>query len=205
MQITFYAAPHSSAIPVASALAELEVPHRRIDLDLAKGEQRRPDFLALNPNGKVPTLVVDGTPMFEALAIMQWLGDRFGVARGRWPAADAPERLAALSWSTWTYVSYSSVVMRLYIASAASVPAELRSTAAEEHARGELRQLLDVLDGRLGSSPYLLGSDFTLVDLIVSLGVMWSQLVGVVTKEHSHVEAWVNRCRTRPSIQSEWP
>ena len=101
MTITLYAAPMSSATPVLTALTELEVPHEMVPMDLSAGDQRKPDFLALNPNGQVPTLVVDGTPMFEALAIMQWLGDRFGVERGLWPASDAPERLVALSWSTW--------------------------------------------------------------------------------------------------------
>src|SRR5690606_9857421 len=106
MSIVFYAAPMSSATPVAWALAELDVPHERVPVDLAAGDQRKPEFLRLNPNGKVPTLVVDGTPRFEALAIMTWLGDRYGTANGMWPPADSPERLPALSWSTWAYVSY---------------------------------------------------------------------------------------------------
>jgi len=138
MKLTFYAAPQSSSIPVASALAELEVPHERIDLDLSRGEQRRPEFLALNPNGKVPTLVVDGTPIFEALAIHHWLGDRFGVAKGLWPAADSPERQTALSWSTSAYVSYARCAMDLQRATAASSPAALRSPDARARACARL-------------------------------------------------------------------
>jgi glutathione S-transferase len=55
-----YAAPMSSATPVVHALAELQVPYELVPIDLSAGDQRRPEFLALNPNGKVPTLVVDG-------------------------------------------------------------------------------------------------------------------------------------------------
>ena len=66
--IVLYWHPMSSATPIACALAELAVPHQRVKVDITTGEQRRPDFLALNPNGKVPTLTVDGAPMFEALA-----------------------------------------------------------------------------------------------------------------------------------------
>ncbi|MFZ4380662.1 MAG: glutathione S-transferase family protein, partial [Sandarakinorhabdus sp.] len=51
--------------------------------------QHAPDYLALNPNGKVPTLTVDGAPMFEALAIQLWLGHTYGVERGLWPAGRA--------------------------------------------------------------------------------------------------------------------
>ena len=116
MAITFYSAPMSSASPVAAALAELNVPHETVTLDLKAGDQKKPAYLALNPNGKVPTLVADGTPMFEALAIMQWLGDRFGVAKGLWPAADSPARMQAMAWSTWAYVTYGTTLVMLQLA-----------------------------------------------------------------------------------------
>jgi len=85
MSLTLYAAPMSSATPVVCALAELDIPCEIVMLDLKAGDQKKPDYLALNPNGVVPTLVVDGTPLFEAIAIVQWLGDRYGVERGLWP------------------------------------------------------------------------------------------------------------------------
>src|SRR5690606_37340575 len=72
-KLTLYAAPMSSATPVLTAVAELGVDCEIVMLDLAAGEQKRPEYLKLNPNGWVPTLVVDGTPMFEAAAILQWL------------------------------------------------------------------------------------------------------------------------------------
>src|SRR3989338_2710606 len=114
--IVLYWHPMSSATPVACALAELGVPHERVKIDITTGEQRRPDFLALNPNGKVPTLTVDGAPMFEALAIEMWLGHRFGIERGLWPATGTPEALQALSWCTWAYVTYGALVGRLHVA-----------------------------------------------------------------------------------------
>src|SRR5215212_8353459 len=129
MTITFYEAPFSSATPVACALAELGVPHERIRFDLTSGIQKKPEFLALNPNGKVPTLVVDGTPMFETLAIVQWLGDRYGVAKGLWPAFDDPARLTALSWTAWCYVTCGAHVLRYNFAASERSPSELRHPA----------------------------------------------------------------------------
>ena len=70
--------------------AELGVPHQSVKLDLSQGDQRKPEFLALNPNGKVPTITVDGAPMFEALAIELWLGHTYGVKSGLWPAGGTP-------------------------------------------------------------------------------------------------------------------
>src|SRR5690606_33585546 len=179
MSIVFYAAPMSSATPVAWALAELDVPHERVPVDLAAGDQRKPEFLKLNPNGKVPTLVVDGTPLFEALAIMTWLGDRYGVERGVWPPADAPARLEALSWSTWGYVSYGSAVQRLTYATSERIDDDLRSEGQAKLARVDLDALLKVLDGRLAATRYLLGYSFTLTDLSVASVVWYGTLVGI--------------------------
>ena len=202
--ITLYAAPMSSSIPVVHAIKELELPHELVLLDLQAGDQRRPDFLALNPNAKVPTLVVDGTPMFETLAIIQWLGDRYGVARGLWPAADAPERLAAMSWSTWMYVSYSAVLQRLSFATSERVDASLHHEGQAQLARKELDKLLSILDAHLRTRDHLVGDRFTLADLIVANGVIYSTLVGVSTQGHDAVEAWLTTFRERPAFDEAW-
>jgi glutathione S-transferase len=204
MTLIFFAAPMSSATPVASALAELGVPHERINFDLSEGKHKQPEFLKLNPNGKVPTLVVDGTPMFEALAIMQWLGDRYGVERKLWPRFDAPERLVALSWSTWGYVTYGPALMRLNQACSPRVSPELHSAAQAEHAHKELDQLLGVLDARLADRQHLLGETYSLADLIVASCVMYGTMLGVPVDGHAHVKGWLDRFRQRPAIRSAW-
>jgi GST-like protein len=201
MSITFYAHPQSSSSPVACALFELGVPHERVDVDIRAGEQRKPWYLALNPNGKVPTLVVDGTPMFEALAIQQWLGDRYGVAKGIWPAADAPARLEALSWTTWGYVTYGAALQRLIYSTSEFLPKELHHPPLARAAQQELQQLLGVLDGRLSQRPYLLGEDFSLADLVLFSVIRFGESVGAKTAEHSSVRAWMDRCAGRPSLQ----
>ncbi len=204
MTITLYAAPMSSATPVVHAIAELEVPHELVLLRLQAGDQKKADFLTLNPNGKVPTLVVDGTPMFEALAIMQWLGDRYGVARGLWPAADAPERLEALSWSTWMYVSFSAVVQRLRLATSDHVDASLHHEGQAKLAHEQLLDLLAILDARLAKRSHVLGERFTLVDLIVGNGITYATYVGVSTKGHDNVERWLADLHQRPAFQKAW-
>jgi glutathione S-transferase len=204
MNIVFYSAPMSSATPVASALDELQVPHERVVFDLAAERHRTPEFLALNPNGKVPTLVVDGAPMFEALAIVQWLGDRFGVARGLWPAAASPARLRALSWSTWSYVTYGAALGRLNTAQSPRVPAALHNPALATHTQAELSGLLALLDGELARAPYLLGAEFSLLDLIVTSVVLYGTFCGASVDAHPHVAAWSTRCAQRPSIARAW-
>jgi len=204
MEIVFYAAPMSSAVPVAIALAELEVPHRQITFDLAAGQQKRPEFLKLNPNGKVPTLVVDGAPMFESLAILHWLGETFGVERGMWSKAGSAERLAALSWTTWAYVTYGAAVHRLFLVTHEGAPASLRSPAMADHTQSELAHLLGLLEARLATGSFLLGRELSLADLIVSSMVRWSQMVGVPTQAYAHVTRWLEQCGARPSVRANW-
>ena len=86
MSLTFYYTPMSSATRVHWALEELGVPYEKVKMDLAAGDQRKPEYLALNPNGKVPLLVGDGTPIFESLAILLHLGETYGVEKGLFPA-----------------------------------------------------------------------------------------------------------------------
>ena len=203
-KLVLYAAPLSSAIPVMHTLDELDVPHERVMLDLAEGRQREPEFLALNPNGKVPTLVVDGTPMFEALAIVHWLAERHGVERGVWPKADDPARLAALSWTTWAYASFSPLFKSLHWASSEQVDAALHHAPLADFARSELQDLLALLDARLAERPFMLGDDYSLVDVVVGDTVVYATFTGVALDRHGHVAAWVERLQTRPSFRTAW-
>ncbi len=204
MTLTLYAAPFSSATPVVHAFDELDVPHERVMLDLAKGEQRAPDFLALNPNGKVPTVVVDGTPMFEGLAILQWLGDRFGVARGLWPAADDPARLTALSWTTWSYVTFGALLSCSQWASSDRMDPALHHAPLADHARAQLQELLGLLDARLADRAFVLGDDYTLVDLVLGDVIAYATFTGLAIDAHPRVAAWHARVRERPSYQTAW-
>ena len=199
MSIVLYWHPMSSATPIACALAELGVPHERVKIDILAGEQRRADYLALNPNGKVPTLTVDGAPMFEALAIHLWLGHRFGVERGLWPAAGTPEALQALSWCAWAYVTYGAVLVRLQVATKGEEA--LRSTPHAEAALRGLNDLLAVLDALLAAQPWMLGADYSLVDLVVGSVMGYSVYLGAPVQAHPHVKAWLARVQARPAMQ----
>jgi GST-like protein len=199
--IVLYWHPMSSATPIAAALAELGVPHERVKVDIKAGEQRRPGYLALNPNGKVPTLTVDGVPMFEALAIQLWLGEQYGVAKGLWPAAGTPERLQAMSWCTWAYVTYGAVLVRLQLATMGEE--RLRSAAHADAARDGLDQLLGLLDARLATQPWMLGAEYSMADLLVGSVMGYSIYIGAPVAKHPHVQAWLAKVQARPAMQVE--
>ncbi len=201
MSIVFYNAPMSSASPVLSALAELQVPHDKVTFDLKSGDQRKPAYLELNPNGKVPLLVVDGTPMFEALAIMLWLGERYGVEKKLWPAPSDAARLEAFSWCTWAYVTYGTAVVRLQFATSPKVSSELHNAAQAALAKSDLAALLGILEARLAQRAHMLGEAFSLVDLVVASVVGYSLFIGATLEAHPRVKAWLEGFQARPSYQ----
>lgn len=204
-KIVLYWHPMSSATPIACALAELGVPHERVKIDIHAGEQRRPDYLALNPNGKVPTLTVDGAPMFEALAIHLWLAERFGVARGLWPQTGTPEHLQAMSWCTWAYVTYGTLIVRLQLSAQVATQADeaLRSEAHANAAKDGLRAVLALLEARLAAQPWMLGADYSLADLVVGSVLGYSVYIGAPVGEFPKVQAWLQKVQARPAMQVE--
>lgn len=201
MSIVFHWYPQSSASPIACALAELQVPHERVKVDIQAGEQRRPEFLALNPNGKVPTLTVDGAPLFEALAIHLWLGEQWGVERGLWPAAGTSQRLAAMSWCTWAYVTYGAVVSRLYVV--AHGDEQSRDARLAERAIADLDSLLGLLDAHLTRQPWMVGDQYSLADLVVASVVGYTAFLGAPVAAHPKVQAWLSTIKARPAMQGE--
>ncbi|WP_313244183.1 glutathione S-transferase family protein [Stenotrophomonas rhizophila] len=200
MSLVFYWHPMSSATPVACALAELAVPHERVRIDIRTGEQRTPAYLAINPNGKVPCLVVDGTPLFEGLAILQWLGAQHGVAQGVWPQDGTPERLQALSWTTWAYVTYAALLNRLWLATRDEA---LRSHEHAAAALAGVNELLDLLETRLADRPWMLGEAYSLVDLVVGSVVGYGVYFGADVEAHPQVKEWLGRLQARPAMQGE--
>jgi len=201
MSITFYYAPQSNATRVHVSLEELGVPYEKVKLDIRAGEQRKPELLALNPNGKVPTLVIDGTPMFESVAIQIALGERFGVEKGLWPALGSPEHLKALTWLIWGQVSLGAAVIQYMQNTASFYPKELHHAGQAEAAQKEVTKLLAILDAHLGANAFLAGDRFTLADVDVASVLGWAlQMIQVDLAVYPKLGAWLASAGQRPSM-----
>ena len=200
MSLTFYYAPHSSATRVHWALEELGIPYDKVKIDLQAGEQRRPEFIAINPNGKVPALVVDGTPMFESLAILLYLGERYGVDKGLWPRSGTPEHAEALTWTVWGTVTAAGTLWRIFYNTSEWCPAESHNAVQAELARKEFAEELTILNARLEGSDYLLGDHFSLVDLSNASMLGWAAvMLQLDFSVYPNVAAWLGRCTARPA------
>ena len=94
---TLYYSPGTASMVVHLALLEIGAPHRLELVDLKAKAQRDPEYLKLNPLGRVPTLIVDGRPVFESAALLMLLAERHPEAKLA-PAAGTPERAAWYQW-----------------------------------------------------------------------------------------------------------
>jgi glutathione S-transferase len=198
MSITFYYTPMSSATRVHWALEELGAPYEKIKVNLQEGEQRRPEYLKLNPNGKVPLLVVDGQPIFESLAQLLYLGETFGVEKGLFPKPGL-ERANAFQWMAWISVSVHDSVVRI-IKNGERAPEEERNAKAREAAIRELGAHLAILDKHLEGKAHILGEAFSLVDCATASFIPFLARIGVDTAPYANVLRWSGSCMTRPAL-----
>lgn len=198
MSLVFYYAPLSTSVTAHWALEELGVPYEKVKLDLQKGDTRKPEFLALNPNGQVPTLVHEGTVIFESAAIIAHLGETFGVEKGLFPAP-GPRRGEAFKWLVWTNVSLGSALLRFQHNTSERIPKEQHNAKAAEVARADIEKLLGILDGALQGKTFLVGDSFSLVDVHASAFVGYLGTCGFDLTKWSALGAWFGTCTSRPA------
>jgi glutathione S-transferase len=200
--VTIYYAPMTRASRVLWALEELGVPYEKVKLDLAKGEHKKPEYLALNPNGTVPTLVVDGVSVMESSAQIMFLAETFGVTKKLWPAEGTTARAEALGWMVWMTETLGGALMRYAMNTSERVPAEERNALVAKKAHAELLNAVGMLEKRLAKNDWLLGNDFTLLDTGCGGLVFATRFLGVDLSAYPKALAWMQRATSRPAYQT---
>jgi len=197
MSLIFYYTPMSTASITQLIVEELDLPCEKIKLDIQKGDTKTPEFLKVNPNGKVPTIVHDGTAIWESSAITMYLGEVFGVDKKLYPAA-GPKRGEAMKWIAWGNVTLGEAVGRLGRNTRDWVPADQQNAKAADAAKNDVHHNLRILDEALGAKQFLLG-DYTLADTHVHSLVDWIGYMKIDMGPYANVSAWSKRCRARPA------
>lgn len=194
MSLKFYHWPMSRAAMVHWMLEELGVPYEVILLDLRKQEHKTPEFLAINPMGKVPAVEHDGAVITESAAICCYLADLFPQAGLAVPPGD-PQRGPYLRW--------------LFFAAGCLEPAFVDRLLQRPEGPygalgyGSLDAVLGAITRQLRDSggPNLLGDRFTAADLLVSAQLRWARTMSILP-EVPEIEAWLTRVEQRPALQS---
>jgi glutathione S-transferase len=170
-------------------LEELGQPYRLTVLDKAKGENREPPFLAINPMGKVPTLVHDGQVITESGAICCYLADAFPAAGLSVPIGDR-RRGAYLKWLFFMHSCLEPALMDRML-SRPAVPRQMSGY-------GDFETLLAVLAAGLRPGPFLMGEQFTAADVVIGSSLGWGRMIGAIPDEPA-ILAYLARLEERPA------
>jgi glutathione S-transferase len=210
MSLTFYYAPMSTSNITEAVLAELGTPCECVKLDISAGDTRKPNFLKINPNGRVPVIVHEGTPIWESSAITMYLGEVFGVESKLYPKP-GPKRGEAMKWIAWSNVTLAEAASRLSALLPTSsegavqsnsldwVSLDQRSASGVEKAKADLAICLRILDGGLEGKSFLLG-DYSLADTHLQGLVGWIGTMEVDLMPFSNVTRWLKHCSERPAL-----
>jgi len=162
--ITLYGSMMSRAHRVVWMLKELDLPFEHVPTNFLDGSTRQPEFLAINPNGRVPALDDDGLLLCESLAINLYLAKKYPSALS---PLDQLEDAMATQWSFWVATEVEKPL--LFASANLALFAESSRNAEEaQMAIAKLDRPLKVLDAHLSSRPHLLGERFTVADLNVA-------------------------------------
>ncbi|HEX4492151.1 MAG TPA: glutathione S-transferase family protein [Acidimicrobiia bacterium] len=200
MTLTFYTSPMSTATITDVCMAELDIPHERVVVDIKGGGSKKPEFLAINPNGKVPAIVHDGVAIWESAAITIYLGETFGTAKKLWPEP-GPKRGEAMKWVVWSNVTLGDAVYRIGRNTGTWVPADQQNAKVAEVAAKEVHELLGMLDTSLATKQFICGSDFTLADAHINSFLDWLRYQKMDFSAFKNLNAWGERCAARPGYK----
>lgn len=194
--IDLYTAATPNGHKVSIALEELGLPYRLQVLDLLAGEQKRPAFLALNPNGRIPVIVdrAEGDfTVFESGAILVYLAEK----TGRLMPADPKGRSLVMQWLMFQMggvgpmMGQANVFFRY-------LPEKI--PVAIERYKGETRRLFAVLDRRLAEHEFLAG-EYSIADIAHWAWVRTHRWSGVAIDGLPHLRRWRDQLRARPGVQ----
>lgn len=197
MDVLYYA-PGAASLLVHWLLIEVDAPYELRLVDTAARQQKTPGYLALNPNGVVPTLVVDGKPQYEAAALAMLLADRHPRA-GLAPAFDAPQRADYVQWM----FNLANMVQPLFRQwwYPGEPAGEANADALRAHCAPRIEAQWQRIDDHLAAhGPYLLGKDISAADFYLTMLMRWSRNMPRPATDWPHLAALAKSMKARPSF-----
>src|ERR1700719_462120 len=175
---------------------ELGIDYEHLPIEIGDAGARSPEFLAINPNGRLPVIVDDGFVLFESLAITLYLAKKHSIG-ALYPATLEGEA-KAWQWSSWAIAEVDRGV-NIWSLHAVRLPPAERDAALRDEALKVLAPPFKVLDAALAQNPYLLGPEFTVADLNVAAVI--SRAAAMDLSAWPDLEAWLTRCLERPAAR----
>jgi glutathione S-transferase len=174
-------------------VAELGLPHERVDAGLQYGVVNTPEYRRMNPTGLVPTIDDDGFTLWESHTIVRYLCAKHSAGR-LWPT-DLRARADAERWMDWAFAFQGA--MRNVFWGLIRTPPEKRDANAIEEGRKKTLALLPILEQALARHPYVAGPAFTMGDIPIGCEVQRYMRVPIERPAFPAVQAWFERLRER--------
>ncbi|MDG9667041.1 glutathione binding-like protein [Hahella sp. CR1] len=194
--IDLYTAATPNGHKISIALEEMALPYNVIAIDLSSGVQKQPEYLKLNPNGRIPTIVDrdnDDFVVFESGAILVYLGEK----SGKFYPTEAKKQSQVLQWLMFQMggigpmMGQANVFFRYF-------PEKLQP--AIDRYQNEVKRLFGVLDGHLADNQFLAG-DYSIADIANWAWVRTHNWSGVDIADFPHLTRWVQEIAARPAAQ----
>jgi glutathione S-transferase len=202
MTLKIYGTAASRAARPLWVAHELGLAHEHIPLPYLGGATRTPEFLKVNPNGRIPVVDDDGVLVWESMACTLYLAERFMRRDGLSLAAQThAERAEILRWSFWVVTEVEKEALA-FLMHRFLMPAERRKPQLAEDAVRHLSGPLRILDQHLQARPWLAGERFTVADICVASVVAWVAGADELMAECQQVRGWLQRCLARPAYQA---
>ena len=193
--LRIYGAAKSRAVRVLWMAGELGLTYDHKNWLPRSPETRTPEYRALNPNGRVPTIDDDGFVLSESMAINFYLAKKH---RSPLLPSDPKNEALVLQWSLWETDRLDRQIVT-YMRQITDLPEAERKPEVAAAALEEVTPALDVLESALTKSEWLAGPAFSVADMNVA-GALYRALF-MDLKKWPHVEAWLNRCWERPAAK----
>ena len=175
---------------------ELGLDYEHLPIEIGDAGARSPEFLALNPNGRLPFIDDDGFVLFESLAITLYLAKKH-AQRGLYPVT-LQDEAKAWQWSFWA-ISEVDRGVNIWSLHAVRLPPAERDAGKREEALKVLQKPFKVLDAAVSKQDYLLGSAFTVADLNVAAVI--SRAIDMDLAAFPNLKSWLTRCLDRPAAR----
>ncbi len=186
-----YWSPRSRSFSGLWLMEETGQPYERVLTDISTGAQKTPEFLAVNPMGKVPALKDGDVSIAEASAICAYVADCYPEAKLAPPIGD-PRRGKYLQWLFFSPGCIEPAIIQIF--TKIDVPT---STAAW----GSATQVFDVLDAALEKGPYLLGETFSAADIMIGSGLNFAVRLFKMVPPRPSFDRYIDACAARPAFQ----
>ena len=175
---------------------EIGLDYEHLPIEIGDAGAGSAEFRKLNPNGRLPFIVDDGFVLFESLAITLYLAKKH--SNGKLYPAALKDEAKTWQWTSWALTEVDRGV-NIWSLHAVRLPEAERDPAKREEALRVLAKPFRVLDAAVATQPYLLGNDFTVVDLNVAAVI--SRAVDMDLAAVPNLAAWLTRCLDRPAAR----